>query len=235
MKRACATLILVAAFALAIMTLAGCGGPDQKPPGQTGGDQLATSTPGNPDSPAGDAVPGATSIPPGRSFSEGGGGPKSYTFREEWRRASVVARQWREGAYLVTASGQNVNVDGVPSSWTMMFVDAIPTDEILFVEIDPWGAVTKKRTVKTAEVTDQLQPGDDRIPFGILDSDAAVTNGKDALSTANLPVSGNARLTLSYFRDGSGPFWSYIVEGPSPSGTIVRVNANTGEAVVLSK
>jgi hypothetical protein len=180
-------------------------------------------------------VPGATSIPPGRSFAEGGGGPLSYTFREEWRRASEVAKQWRSGAFLVTASGRDVNDEGVPSSWTMMFVDAIPTDEILFVTIDPWGKVTKKETIKTAERTDQLQPGDDRIPFGILDSDMAVAKGKAALAAGAAPVGGNARLLLSFARDDTGPYWNYVVEAPNSRLATARINARTGETKMLGQ
>jgi len=238
-------ITLVAAFWLALLPICvvACVGPDQKPPDRTDG-QLTTSAPNGSTSAtggsatgetaSGDAAPGATSIPQGRAFAEGGGGPESYTFREEWRRAVETASQWRSGAFLVTASGRNVNTDGVPSSWTMMFVDAIPTDEILFIEIDPWGKVTAKRTVDTAKVFDLLQPGDARIPFGVADSDVAVAKSVAALTAGGGSRGGNATLTLAFARDHTGPYWTYMAEGPGSKRSVVRVEAMTGQTKVVS-
>ena len=243
MKRSSRDLIMATAATLAALLLTACivpGGPGsgstvRGPSDATSsgpGSSTATESSTQGGDAAGDAVPGAESIPPGRSFAEGGGGPNSYTFREEWRRASQEAQKWRPGAFLVTASGPNVNNDGVPSSWSMRFVNAIPTDEILVVEIDPWGTITRKHTIRTAEITDQLQPGDAQIPFGIMDSDAAVAKGEEALSGG---MSSNARLLLSFARDHTGPYWSYVVEGPDSQLATARINALTGATNVLGQ
>lgn len=236
----------IAVLGLAALLLAACSGLGRPARARSGGDQLvAASTrtsatqafevPAGVSASRGSAVPNASSIPPGRSFSEGGAGSKSYTFREEWRRALSVAEVWRSGAYLITASGRNVNDDGVPSTWSMKFVDAIPTDEVLMLDIDPWGTVTQKHLAKTSVITDLVQPGDGRIPLGIMDSDAAVAKCKQALAAAQRPVTGNADLGLAFVRDGSGPFWSYVAEGPDSRYFIAGVNAVTGETRVADK
>jgi hypothetical protein len=239
-------------LALAIVALSACtvtGGPGGSASSSaTTGSILGSSAPGatsatgTPETTtattaaAGIAEPGALSIPPGSTFTEGGGGPKSYTFREEWRRALIVAKQWRPGAYLVTASGNNVNDDGVPSGWALTFADAIPTDELLVVHVDPWGQVTSKRTFKTAVVMDLLQPGDAKIPFGIMDSDAAVTAARAALSAKyDLSATKNPTIGLSFARDGRGPYWTYYVEVSSPTYLTTRVDALTGEATLGGK
>jgi hypothetical protein len=179
------------------------------------------------------AVPNSQTIPPGRSFVEGGGGPRSYTFREEWRKALLVAQQWRRGAFLVTASGQYVNSDGVPSVWQVKFVDAIPADKILMIEIDPWGNVTSKREVDTSKVTDLLQPGDARIPFGVMDSDAAVTICRKALEAVNkAAATGNASMRLECRADKTGPWWICAIEVPGDKYVTARVHALTGQVVV---
>jgi hypothetical protein len=242
MRRTRSGRFQAAVAVLVILLLAACKGPGGTTTTQTDGGELATSTPDGSQATTatstdagqsdGGPVPNATSIPVGRSFSEGGGGPLSYTFRGEWKRASEEARRWRPGAFLVTASGRDVNSDGVPSSWTMMFVDAIPTDEILFVTVDPWGKVTKKHAVKTAEMTDQLQPGDDQIPFGIMDSDAAVAKARAALAASGVSGEGATQLMLAFFRDGTGPYWTYMLERPGSPFTSARIDALTGETTV---
>jgi hypothetical protein len=234
-----AVMLLAVVLVVAVLAAPAGGCTRRKPPGST----TTTSTTGTTDATSsagsqegtGAAVEGATSIPPGSSFVEGGGGPSSYTFREEWRRALASAQQWRQGAYLVTASGDNVNSDGVPSEWSLRFVDAIPTDEILVVGIDPWGQITSKVGIDTRKVTDQLQPGDGRIPEGILDSDAAIRLGHAALSSAGSDTTGTTRLLLSFDRDGSGPYWRVVVEQPGGGIATASVNALTGQARVLSQ
>lgn len=184
---------------------------------------------------AGAAVPNAKEIPAGQAFAEGGG-YTAYTFREVWRKALAVARAWRSGAYLVYASGTYVDERGVPTMWQLRFVDAIPTDQILTIDIDPWGTVAAKTPVNTAQVTDLLQPGDAKIPFGIMDSDSAVKLGRSVMSTAhNLDLSNNPALLLSFSRDHTGPYWTYSVDGPSGSRVSAQVDALTGEGKVLGQ
>jgi hypothetical protein len=219
---------------LGVLVVAGCalGGCAQRATTESAPGGVARQTAPATTGP-GFAQPRATDIPPGRSFAEGGGGPKSYTFREEWRRALKVARQWRKGAYLVTASGNNVNSDGVPSLWSMKFVNAIPTDEILVVEVDPWGNISSQHKVSTAKVTDLLQPGDGKIPYGVLDSDAAVAAGRAALAKKHdLATTSNPALRLEYARAGTGPHWVYYVEEKSPTYFTAEIDALTGAATV---
>lgn len=135
----------------------------------------------------------------------------------------------------MTASGMYANDEDAPGSWTMMFVDAIPTDEILFVEIDPWGTVTEKRTVKTADVLDLLQPGDARIPFGVADSDVAVSKSRAAVAAAGGSSSGSVTLSLAFARDDTGPYWTYMIQTSGSSAAVVRIHALTGETTVISQ
>lgn len=221
----------LAVLLLSTLLLAGCSGAGSTPSGSTppstATGAAATSTPSG--STGSGTVSGSSPIPAGRSIREGGGGPVSYTFREEWRRALAVAQQWRKGAYLITASGTKINDNGVPSSWLMKFVDAIPADAVLMVEIDPWGKVTAKREVKTSEATDLLQPGDAKIPFGVIDSDAAVAAGKRVLAPKyNLSKTKSPSIGLTFRADHTGPYWTYLVEAPGSKYLSAKVNALTG-------
>jgi hypothetical protein len=168
-------------------------------------------------------------IPPGRGIAEGGGGPLNYTFREEWRRARAEAQTWRSGAYLISASGQYVNDDGVPSSWTTVFIDRANADAVRIVEIDPWGKVTSTRTVTGSGIGSFVDANTGRIPCGIIDSDTAVRLGKAALATGrDLSKSKDPRLGLSFSSvDGSGPWWSYSLLY-SGSYITATINALTG-------
>lgn len=225
------TCVALVAFSA---VLVGC---ETKPPsGEAEATSTLETTAGPKQADAGKAAgttESVSEIPAGRAIPEGGGGPDSYTFREEWRRALAKAKEWRPGAYLVTASGNYVNDDGVPSSWQMTFVDAIPADKLLRVEIDPWGAVTTTKEIDTTKVKDLLQPGDARIPFGIMDSDAAVAAAKKALGASyELGKTENPAIRLQFDRDDSGPWWIYVVEDENGKLIITRVHALTGVAKV---
>jgi hypothetical protein len=180
----------------------------------------------------GAAVADAKEIPPGQSYPEGS--YTAYTFREVWRQALVAARQWRGGAFLIGATGTYVDERGVPTMWQMRFVSSIPADQILTIDIDPWGQVSAKQVTNTAKVTDQIQPGDQRAPWGIMDSDAAVKVGRQVMATGHdLNLSNNPSLQLSFGRDGSGPYWTYSVDGPSGSRVSAQVDALTAKGKLL--
>jgi len=202
---------LAAALALAV---AGCGGAVWSvPPASQSGHSAATGTPV---SGTGTPVSGQTAlddIPPGRGIAEGGGGPMTYTFREEWRRARPAAQTWRSGAYLVSAGGDFVNDDGVPSSWTFRFVDRASPDAVLLVEMDSWGHVTQTREITGSGATSLVGPHAARIPYAIIDSDTAVASGKATLTSRyDLAKTRDPRIDLGFSDvDGSGPYWTYTV------------------------
>ena len=152
-------------------------------------------------------------IPAGRSFAEGGGGPQSYTFREEWRRALAEARSWRSGAYLISAAGSFVNDDGVPSEWTFAFIDLPVPDEVLVIQIDPWGKITASHKVSGGDITSFVSQYTNRIPYEVIDSDTAVGLGKAALAAGyNLDKTKDPRIGLNFsLTDGSGPYWTYTL------------------------
>jgi len=180
-RRALAALGLVAVFAVA------CGASGStKAPG--GSPQAATAAPATPVA-SSPADPGPDqAIPPGREIAEGGGGPVQYTFREEWRRALAEAQKWRSGAYLVKAVGQQVNDEGVPSSWAFAFIDKADADAVLRVEIDPWGKVTETEEVTGEGVISFVDQYTVRIPYDVIDSDEVVTIGKAALAAVYDPL-----------------------------------------------
>jgi hypothetical protein len=176
-------------------------------------------------------------IPAGHSFAEGGGGPLTYTFREEWRRARDAARAWRPAAYLVSASGNYVNDDGVPSYWTMDFVDRPDPDAALVVEIDPWGKVTGTHVVTSETVSSLLGPHATTIPYGVIDSDQAVGLGEGALKTLYNPAKTNSpSIALRYSeQDGSGPYWTYtLFYQPSAQYVSAQINAISGDVLPLA-
>jgi hypothetical protein len=186
------------------------------------------------------ATAGATladDIPPGRSIAEGGGGPLSYTFREEWRRARAEAQKWRSGAYLITASGNYVNDDGEPNSWTLKFIDKANADAVLLVDIDPWGKVTQTRELSGSGVASFVGQYTKRIPYSIIDSDTAVGIGKAALA-ANYPLdkTNDPSLALNFSEvDGSGPYWTYMLFYESTAEYVsARIDALTGAVKPLT-
>jgi hypothetical protein len=170
-------------------------------------------------------------IPPGRSIAEGGGGPLSYTFREEWRRARAEAQKWRSGAYLITAFGNYVNDDGLPNSWSLKFIDKVAADAVLLVDIDPWGKVTRTREDTGSAVTSDVGQYTKRIPYNIIDSDKATSLGKAALASQYpLAKTNDPSLTLNFSRvDGSGPYWTYMLFYESTAEYVsAQINALTG-------
>ena len=217
---------------LLAFALAGCGG-GQATPAPTPVETGAASASG---AAAASAVPTAAAtalddIPPGRAIPEGGGGPSSYTFREEWRRARAEAQRWRAGAYLVAASGNFVNDDGVPSSWTLDFTDGTSPVVAFMVGIDPWGKVTETHEVAGDAAVSLLGPNAGRIPYGIIDSDKAVGLGKADLSSRyDLGKTNAPSLGLRYSEvDGGGPYWTYtLFYEPAADYIPARMDALTG-------
>jgi hypothetical protein len=211
--------------ALIVVAMAsGCTGSGGPPPG--------TGSPTGTTSVVETSSSAASQIPPGREIAEGGGGPVSYTFREEWRRALATAEAWRSGAYLVTAVGVQVNDQGIPSSWRLTFADKPTPDAILLVDIDPWGKVTKKQGLTGADATGLVGGEAKPIPYDVIDSDAAVANGQEALAASRgLADTKDPRITLSFDRtDGTGPYWSYILfYEPTAEYVTVRIEALTGK------
>ncbi len=151
-------------------------------------------------------------IPLGTGIADGGGGPLSYTFREEWRRARAEAQKWRGGAYLITAVGLYVNDDGL-CEWTLRFIDKVDADAVLLVDIDMWGKVTRTREIAGDGVISFVNKYTKRIPYAIIDSDKAVGLGKAALASQYpLDKTKEPSLTLDFSRvDGSGPYWTYML------------------------
>jgi hypothetical protein len=218
--------LAASAFVLVLSaTIAGCGG---------GGGSMPPGTGPIPGPAPGGASTTASQIPPGREIAEGGGGPVQYTFREEWRRALPTAQTWRAGACLVTAVGDMVNDDGVPSSWRLTFLDEASPDAVLLVVIDAWGKVTDRREVTGNEATALVGEFTKRIPYDVIDSDQAVTAGRDALA-ANyaLAKTKDPRIALNFSNtDGSGPYWSYILFYESTAEYVTaRIDAFTGKVV----
>ena len=221
---------VAAAVAVALL-LSGCGGDGggggAQPDGVTGTAETTTVS-------GQEGAAAADDIPAGREIAEGGGGPVSYTFREEWRRGLAAARQWRSGAYLITASGDMINDDGVPSSWRLLFVDKMPADTVLMLDMDPWGQVTDQREVTGGDVASFVGDHTKAIPYEILDSDAVVSIGKAALGERlDLAKTKDPRVGLNYSEiDGSGPYWTYSLFNTSNAEYVMaRVDAITGTVV----
>ncbi|HEX9093267.1 MAG TPA: hypothetical protein VF902_04730 [Coriobacteriia bacterium] len=229
----------MAALLLASTTTAGCsliGGAGSTPAGTgstpAGTGTVATGGTGTAGTAAATGQALAGDIPPGREIAEGGGGPKQYTFREEWRRGLAKATAWRSGAYLITAVGDMINNEGVPSSWTMWFIDK-PADTVLIVEMDPWGAVTRTREVTGDGVKSFVTEFTKPIPVDVIDSDKAVSLGSEALAAAyDLNKTKEPRAALNFSRvDGSGPHWNYTVFNNSTAEYVTaQVDALTGTA-----
>lgn len=182
------------------------------------------------------AAPDADRIPPGREIAEGGGGPVTYTFREEWRRALDEAAAWRSGARLVSAVGQYVNNDGVPSEWRFTFVEGSAPDALLWIYIDPWGNVTETREEIGDAVTSNVSEYDKPLPYDVIDSDQAVTIATEALAAQySADKLRDPRIALGWsVLDGSGPYWEYDVFYTSNASYVnVRIDARSGEVVSL--
>lgn len=202
------------ALALALLAPAGCASPGSSSAGPVlngSPTPLVTRSPANSTGTAGSSAVG--DIPAGRSFAEGGGGPLSYTFREEWRKARAEAQSWRSGAYLVSAAGSFVNDDGVPSEWQFVFVDRAGPDTVLVIQIDAWGKITASRRVSGDGVSSFVGQYTNRIPYEVIDSDTAVGLGKAALAARyNLAKTKDPRIGLNFnLTDGSGPYWTYTL------------------------
>lgn len=235
------------ASAFAVFALAGCGSGGAAPTGGAGDPGggptgTAAASAAAQASPAPSVAPSVApstggqtldgEIPPGREIAEGGGGPKQYTFREEWRRALAEARKWRSGAYLIGAAGDMVNDDGVPRHWSLDFIDKADADAVLKVEIDPWGAITQTREVTGDGVGSFVGPYTKMIPFGVIDSDEAVAIGTAAMATRyDLARTKDPRIDLGYSAfDGGGPYWTYTLFYESTAEYVsARIDALTGE------
>lgn len=225
--------------------VAGCGssGSTVFPTGDPDGSAVATASLAASPASVGSAPPASTTpteqvpnaeIPPGREISEGGGGPVQYTFREEWRRALAAAQRWRSGAYLIAAAGDQVNDEGVPSHWSLDFIDKVDADAVLIVEIDPWGTITRSREVTGEGVVSFVDSHTNRMPYDVLDSDAAVQRAKAALASRyDLGRTKDPRIGLHFSAlDGSGPYWSYTMFDASTAEYIsAKIDARSGEVM----
>jgi hypothetical protein len=227
-----APMAAVVGFAIAALTLVGCGGAVSTATASVGQGSPSIGSPAPTTANGGQSL--TDDIPPGRGIAEGGGGPLSYTFREEWRRARAEAQKWRSGAYLITATGNYVNDDGLPNNWALKFIDKAAADAVLLVDIDPWGKVTQTREVSGSGVSSFVGPHTNRIPYGIIDSDTAVTLGKAALA-AQFPLdkTNEPSLALNFSEvDGSGPYWTYMLFYESTAEYVsARMDALTGAAI----
>jgi hypothetical protein len=232
-------LVALAAVAVALAVASGGCSCSVSPNQSPSGSQAPSGSPsGASTGSVATSTAGATQlddIPPGRSIAESGGGPLTYTFREEWRKARAEAQKWRSGAYLIFASGNFPNDDGVPSTWTLDFIDKAVADAVLLVEIDPWGKVTKTQEVTGGSVSVYVGPNK-RIPYSIIDSDRAVELGKAALATRyDLSSTKDPAITLGFSGDGGGPYWTYATYNYSLGKKITaQIDALTGNVKQLS-
>lgn len=228
-RRALALVVFATVTVLAVVVLAGCKvGTSSEPDGGKGDGATEPTS-----AASGGESASAREIPPGSEFAEGGGGPVSYSFREEWRRALPTAEEWRAGAYLVSAIGQYVNDQGVPSEWRMTFIDRENPDALLWVTIDPWGKVTASEEKTGDAVTSNVSEYDRATPYDVIDSDEAVRIASETLADRYPATSTkDPRIALGHSEiDGSGPYWTYSVfHNPSADYVMVRIDALTGEA-----
>jgi hypothetical protein len=220
------------ALAFAVLALAGCanggdasrGTLDNKSGAPVGTEALSTA----------DQVLNQD-IPPGREIAEGGGGPVSYTFREEWRRALAEAQKWRSGAYLIKAVGNKVNDEGVPSYWALAFIDKAEADAVLRVEIDPWGKVTETEEVTGDGVISFVDKFTKRIPYDVIDSDEVVTIGKAALAAHFNPLKTRDPLIALSSNEITGGtlHWTYMLFYESTAEYVsALIDPRTGEVTL---
>jgi hypothetical protein len=224
---------VVAALALCatLVALAGCGGTGPgNGAGSAGGTPgtVATGTagPGTGSPVDGAVVIVADSIPDGRAISGDGANPE-YTFRSLWKRAVPGALAWRPDAFLVSASGDFVNNDGVPSEWMMVFRTRATGAKDLRVWIDPWGKVTR-----TQETAPDDTYGTRAVMPNIIDSDEAVAAALPALAERVAPATTkDPRLGLG-FKDGAGPQWYYTAFATTDAAYVTAtIDALTGKVV----
>jgi len=122
----------------------------------------------------------------------------------------------------------------LPSSWRLTFADKVPPDAVLLVDVDPWGKVTKKQEVTGGDATGLVGSSTKPIPYTVIDSDQAVTVGKEALgATYDLAKTKDPLACLNYDRKaGSGPHWSYVLFYESTAEYVTaRIDALTGKVV----
>jgi len=132
---------------------------------------------------------------------------------------------------LITAAGDYVNDDGVPSHWTLDFIDKADADAVLLVEIDSWGKVTGTREVTGSGVSSFVGATTASIPYGIIDSDNAAGIGKAALAAKfDLTKTKDPRLGINNSGvDGGGPYWTYTLFHNSTATYIsAQIDALTG-------
>jgi len=161
----------------------------------------------------------------------------SYTFREEWRRARAEAQKWRSGAYLVSGSGQYVNDDGVPNSWSLRFIDKADADAVLLVDIDPWGKVTQTRQVTGAEwfhsSASTRSECHTTSSTAIRRSSLAKRHWRP--STTSPRRRNRASASTSASSTGSGPYWTYTLFYESTAEYVsVHVHAITSAVTPVS-
>ena len=225
-----------------LLVLSGCSSATSSPAGTAppgGASPTATATPASSGTTSNEPVqsPASTAgdtIPPGRKIADGSGGPATYTFREEWRAALVKAEAWRSGAYLISATGDMVNDDGVPSHWAFVFIDSPKAQSVLLLEIDPWLVIGPSREITGDDAGSFVDASALRIPYAVIDSDTAVGLGKTSLAkTLDLAGTTEPRLGLGFsIIDGSGPSWTYTVFAKAAAEYVsARVDALTGTVV----
>ena len=204
------TVVALATLALAVVLAAGCGG-SKASAGSGSANQGSQAEPTSAASGTGAQRPVdgpvvivPQSIPDGRTIS--GEGNPSYTFRSLWKIALAEALKWKPDAYLVSASGDFVNNDGVPSEWMMVFRTHAPGGKDFRIWIDPWGKITRSE-----ETASDSTLGTQAVMPTLIDSDEAVAAALPALSKTVAPEkTKDPKLGLG-FKDGAGPYWYYIV------------------------
>lgn len=235
------TLRTLMALGVVAALVVGCGSsaPTKVPSGSSApGSSAPLPTAGPPqpnETPV--VVPVIGEIPPGREIAEGGGGPVQYTFREEWRRALAEAQKWRSGAYLIKAFGDQVNDEGVPSYWSMAFIDKADADAALEIEIDPWGKITKTEEFSGESMISFVDEFTQRIPYDVIDSDQVVAIGKPALGEVYaLAKTKDPRIMLSTSALTDGVLhWTYMLfNGPTAEYVSAIIDPHSG-AVTLAK
>ncbi|MDZ4063380.1 MAG: hypothetical protein U1E22_01820 [Coriobacteriia bacterium] len=224
-KRFTRMLAFVLIGTVALVMVTACGGtPDPKGVDEPGG---------IPDDPelVNEAAQDVDLIPAGRAIPEGGGGPNSYTFREEWRRALPEAQKWRIGAYLISAVGDYINNEGVPSEWRFSFISDRDPGELLFLYMDPWGKVTRTEELADDEMLSNVSEYDKSMPYEVIDSDQAVQIATETLGARyNLADTKDPRIALGWSAiDGSGPYWEYtLFDNATATYISAQIDARTG-------
>lgn len=219
-------IAIVAAVALSLAVLAGCGGA------QTSETKTGAKAGGASD---------AEAIRPGKTIPGTGTGEDalpSYTFREIWRRALPVAHAWRAGAYLSHAKTDAIADDGT-SGFYMIFIDKPATEDGIAVSMDVHGKVTVTNSVP-AESLNKAGPGyGGRIPPFIIDSDDAMAVAKANIAPDDPLLKMDPEVvnsTLELYSDlPPGPQWWYMLSDPTPGDDTpaakVHMNAMNGKVL----